>query len=67
MKGKTKRILVVVDDANGVIYYNQNSFRLSIIDTQGFNGLSTGDDRQSRLMKFMQASYLLWERAVMPD
>ena len=37
------------------------------IDTQGINGLSTGDDRQSRLIKFMQASSLLWERAVMPD
>ena len=37
------------------------------IDTQGINDLSTGDDRQSRLRKFMQASSLLWERAVMPD
>ena len=37
------------------------------IDTQGINGLSTEDDRQSRLIKFMQASSLLWERAVMPD
>ena len=36
------------------------------IDTQGINGLSTGDDRQSRLIKFMQASSLLWERVVMP-
>ena len=36
------------------------------IDTQGINGLSTGDDRQSRLIKFVQASSLLWERAVMP-
>ena len=37
------------------------------IDTQGINGLITGDDRQSRLIKFMQASSLLWERAVMPN
>ena len=37
------------------------------IDTQGINGLSKGDDRQSRLIKFVQASSLLWERAVMPD
>ena len=37
------------------------------IDTRGINGLSTGDDRQSRLIKFMQASSLLWERAVMSD
>ena len=34
------------------------------IDTRGINGLSTGDDRQSRLIKFMQASSFLWERAV---
>ena len=37
------------------------------IDTQGINGLNTGDDRQSRLIKFMQASSLLRERAVIPD
>ena len=37
------------------------------IETQGINGLSTGDDRQSRLIKFMEAFSLLWERAVMPD
>ena len=37
------------------------------IDTQGINGLSTGDGRQSHLIKFVQASSLLWERAVMPD
>ena len=37
------------------------------IDTQGINGLSTGDERQSRLIKFMQASSLLWERGVMLD
>ena len=35
-----------------------------LIDTQGINGLSTGDDRQSHLIKIMQASSLLWERAV---
>ena len=44
----------------------RKQYNLSI-DTQGINGLSTGDDRQSRLIKFMQASSLLWERAVMPD
>ena len=37
------------------------------IDTQGINGLSTEDDRQSRLIKLMQAFSLLWERARMPD
>ena len=37
------------------------------IDTQGINVLSTGDDRQSRLIKFVQPSSLIWERAVMPD
>ena len=26
------------------------------IDTRGINGLRTGDDRQSRLIKFVQAS-----------
>ena len=34
------------------------------IDTQGINGWTTGDDRQSRLIKFVQASSLLWERVV---
>ena len=37
------------------------------IDRQGINGLSTGDDRQSPVIKFIQASSLLWERAVIPD
>ena len=37
------------------------------IDTQGINGLSTGDDSQSSLIKYMQASSLLWQGAVMPD
>ena len=37
------------------------------IDPQGINGLSAEDDRQSRLIKFVQASSLLWERAVMQD
>ena len=36
------------------------------IDTRGINGLRTGVDRQSRLIKFVQASSLLWEREVMP-
>ena len=58
--------LCLGDKATGIRSPEQRQYGLSI-DTRGINSLSTRDDRQSRLIKLMQAFSLLWERAVMPD
>ena len=66
MVQKSANRFVLGTRRTGTRWPERRQYGLSI-ETQGINGLSTGDDRQSRLIKFMQASSLLWETAVMPD
>ena len=66
MVQKSANRFVLGRKRTGTLSPERRQYDLSI-DTQGINGFSTGDDRQSRLIKFVQASSLLWERVVMPD